>query len=41
MRLINRAFSTVKDQVHQLKDIDYFNIPENILNLTDKKLLTI
>jgi hypothetical protein len=39
--IIKKTFSTIKDRVHQLKNTDYFNVPDNILALTDRKLLSI
>lgn len=38
---IRRVFSTIKDQVSTLKHPDFFNVPENILNLADRNLLTV
>lgn len=39
--IIRRTFSTVKDEILRLKDDGMFNVPDNILALTDRKLLTI
>jgi len=39
--LLRRSFSTVREQLQKLRDSNICNVPENILALADKKLLTI
>lgn len=39
--IIRRTFSSVKEEILRLKDAGMFNVPENILALTDRKLLSI
>jgi hypothetical protein len=39
--IIRNTFSSIKDKILSLKDTQQFNIPENILSLTDRKLLSI
>jgi hypothetical protein len=39
--IAKKSFSTIKNKVNNLKSSDMFNIPENILSLTDRKLLTV
>jgi hypothetical protein len=39
--IIRGGFSSIKNQVNSLKHPDFFNVPENIINLADRKLLSV
>lgn len=39
--LLSRRFSTIKKQIETLKKPLHFNIPDNIINLADRRLLDV
>jgi hypothetical protein len=41
LTLLRRGFSTIKNQVDTLKNPLHFNIPDNIINLADRRLLDV
>ncbi len=41
LALLRRGFSTIKHQIDGLKNPVHFNIPENIINLADRRLLDV
>lgn len=41
LTLLSRRFSTIKKQIESLKNPLHFNIPDNIINLADRRLLDV
>jgi hypothetical protein len=41
LTLLSRRFSTIKKQIETLKNPLHFNIPDNIINLADRRLLDV
>lgn len=37
--MMKGGFSTIKSQINSLKSAEFFNVPENIINLADRRLL--